>query len=99
MLAVHFTHVQLTQMVLGMLFTPWGYYNFPLQQKIETIKQPKLIVTGEKAHSRYMAEEAYNRLKDPKELVIVPNATHVDLYDQMDKIPFDKFDEFFKENL
>ena len=46
-----------------------------------------------------MAEEAYNRLKDPKELVIVPNATHVGLYDQMDKIPFDKFDEFFKENL
>ncbi|MBM6958096.1 hypothetical protein [Lactobacillus gallinarum] len=46
-----------------------------------------------------MAEEAYNRLKDTKELVIVPNATHVDLYDQMDKIPFDKFDEFFKENL
>ena len=46
-----------------------------------------------------MAEEAYNRLKDTKELVNVPNATHVDLYDQMDKIPFDKFDEFFKENL
>lgn len=79
--------------------TPMGYYNFPLEQRIETIEQPKLIVTGEKAHSRYMAEEAYNRLKDPKELVIVPNATHVDLYDQMDKIPFDKFDEFFKENL
>lgn len=75
-----------------------GLLNFPLQQRIETIKQPKLIVTGW-AHSRYMAEEAYNRLKDPKELVIVPNVTHVDLYDQMDKIPFDKFDEFFKENL
>lgn len=79
--------------------TPMGYYNFPLQQRIETIKVPKLIVTGEKAHSRYMAEEAYNRLKDPKELVIVPNATHVDLYDQMDKIPFNKFDSFFKKNL
>lgn len=79
--------------------TPMGYYNFPLQQKIETIKAPKLIVTGEKAHSRYMAEAAYKRLKDPKELVIVPNATHVDLYDQMDKIPFDKFASFFKENL
>lgn len=79
--------------------TPMGYYNFPLQQKIETIKAPKLIVTGEKAHSRYMAEAAYKRLKDPKELVIVPNATHVDLYDQMDKIPFDKFDSFFKKNL
>ena len=79
--------------------TPMGYYNFPLQQKIETIKAPKLIVTGEKAHSRYMAEEAYNRLKDPKELLVVPNATHVDLYDRMDKIPFDKFDEFFENNL
>lgn len=79
--------------------TPMGYYNFPLQQNIETITAPNLIVTGEKAHSRYMAEEAYDRLKDPKELVVVPNATHVDLYDQMDKIPFDKFEEFFKENL
>lgn len=79
--------------------TPMGYYNFPLQQKIETIDAPKLIVTGEKAHSRYMAEEAYNRLKDPKELVIVPNATHVDLYDQVNKIPFDAFDNFFRTNL
>lgn len=79
--------------------TPWGYYNFPLRQKIETIRAPKLIVTGAKAHSRYMAEEAYKRLTEPKELVEVPNATHTDLYDQMDKIPFDKFDSFFKENL
>lgn len=79
--------------------TPWGYYNFPLQQKIETIRAPKLIVTGAAAHSRYMAEEAYERLTEPKELVEVPNATHTDLYDQMDKIPFDKFGSFFKENL
>lgn len=79
--------------------TPWGYYNFPLQQKIEKIRAPKLIVTGEIAHSRYMAEEAYERLTGDKELIVVPNATHVDLYDQMDKIPFDKFDEFFKKNL
>lgn len=79
--------------------TPWGYYNFPLQQKIETIRAPKLIVTGAEAHSRYMAEEAYERLTEPKELVEVPNATHTDLYDQMDKIPFDKLGSFFKENL
>ena len=46
-----------------------------------------------------MAEDAYKRLSDPKELVLVPNATHTDLYDQMDKIPFDKFESFFKENL
>lgn len=79
--------------------TPWSYFNFPLQQKSDQITAPALIVTGEKAHSRYMAEEAYGRLTDEKELVIVPNATHVDLYDQMDKIPFDKFEEFFKKNL
>lgn len=79
--------------------SPWGYYNFPLQQRIEKITVPKLIATGEKAHSRYMAEEAYNRLTEPKELILVPNATHTDLYDQMDKIPFDKFESFFKENL
>ncbi|GHP14573.1 membrane protein [Lentilactobacillus fungorum] len=79
--------------------SPWGYYNFPLEQRIEKIKQPKLIVAGEKAHSRYMSEDAFERMTDPKKLVIVPDATHTDLYDQMDKIPFDKFDEFFKENL
>lgn len=80
--------------------SPLSYYNFPLQQHIDKISpRPVLIVTGEKAHSRYMAEESYNRLKDPKELVIVPGATHTDLYDQMNFIPFDKFANFFKENL
>lgn len=79
--------------------SPWGYYNFSLQQRIEHIKAPKLIVTGENAHSRYMAEAAYKRLTGKKELVVVPGATHCDLYDQMDKIPFDKFAQFFKENL
>lgn len=79
--------------------SPWGYYNFPLQQRIDKITAPKLIVTGANAHSRYMAEDAYKRLTDPKELVLVPNATHTDLYDQMDKIPFDKFGSFFKKNL
>lgn len=78
---------------------PWGYYNFPLLQRIEKITVPKLIVAGEKAHSRYMSEDAFQRLSDPKELVIVPNATHTDLYDQMDKIPFDTFESFFKKSL
>lgn len=80
--------------------TPLSYYNFPLQAHIEEISpRPVLIVTGEKAHSRYMAEESYERLRDPKELVIVPGATHTDLYDQVDLIPFAKFTEFFKANL
>ncbi|WP_125589210.1 alpha/beta hydrolase [Companilactobacillus jidongensis] len=80
--------------------TPWGYFNFHLQDHIDEISpRPVLIVTGEKAHSRYMAEESFNRIKDHKELVIIPNADHVDLYDQMDKIPFEKFESFFTKNL
>ncbi|SCB82509.1 alpha/beta hydrolase [Weissella bombi] len=80
--------------------SPWSYYNFSLQQKISEIApRPTLIVTGEKAHSRHMAEKSYEYLHEPKELVIVPNATHVDLYDQMTLIPFDKFESFFKGNL
>ncbi|MFD1672986.1 alpha/beta hydrolase [Agrilactobacillus yilanensis] len=80
--------------------TPLSYYNFALQAHIDQISpRPVLIVTGEKAHSRYMAEESFNRLNEPKELVIVPGATHTDLYDQMNLIPFAKFSEFFKKNL
>lgn len=79
--------------------SPWAYYNFPLMQKVEEIKVPKLIVAGEKAHSRYMSEAVFKRLKDPKKLVIVPGATHTDLYDQMDKIPFAKFASFFNQTL
>lgn len=80
--------------------TPWSYFNFHLQEHIDEISpRPVLIVTGEKAHSRHFAEDSYNRIKDHKELIIVPDATHVDLYDQMDKIPFDRFETFFKTNL
>lgn len=66
----------------------------------EDIKNAVLIVHGEKAHSRYMGEDTFKKLKgDNKKLVLVPNATHTDLYDQMDKIPFGKIDSFFKQNL
>lgn len=66
----------------------------------EDIKNAVLIVHGEKTHSRYMGEDTFKKLKgDNKELVLVPNATHTDLYDQMDKIPFGKIDSFFKQNL
>lgn len=66
----------------------------------EDIKNAVLIVHGEKAHSRYMGEDTFKKLRgENKELVIVPNDTHTDLYDQMDKIPFDKIDSFFKQNL
>ena len=74
--------------------------NMPMLAFVEEIKSPVLIVHGEKAHSRYMGEDTFKRLKgDNKELVIVPGASHVDLYDNMEKIPFAKIISFFQENL
>ena len=69
------------------------------------IRSAVMIVHGEKAHSCYMGKDAYNdMIKDSKytsnkELLIIPNANHTDLYDQKDKIPFDKIEEFMKEYL
>ena len=69
------------------------------------IRNAVMIIHGEKAHSCYMGKDAYNNMikdskyTDNKELVIIPNATHTDLYDQKDKIPFDKIESFLKENL
>ena len=56
-------------------------------------------MVGEKAHSRYFTDDAYSKALEPKELYVVPDAGHVDLYDRMDKIPFDKLEDFFKTNL
>ena len=58
-----------------------------------------LLIAGENAHSRYMSEDIYKMASEPKELVIIPNAVHTDLYDKIDKISFNKLDTFFKENL
>ena len=64
------------------------------------IESPVLLVHGEKAHSRYFSEDAFKLLKgDNKELLIVPGADHTDLYDNLDKIPFDRIAEFYKTNL
>ena len=58
------------------------------------------MVHGEKAHSRYMGEDAFKKLKGGnKELLIVPGACHTDLYDNFDKIPFDRIEAFYKEYL
>ena len=62
-------------------------------------RRPILFVTGEHAHSRYYSEDAYERAAEPKELYVVPNAGHVDLYDKTDLIPFDKLEAFFTEHL
>jgi fermentation-respiration switch protein FrsA (DUF1100 family) len=61
--------------------------------------RPILLVAGENAHSRYYSEDVYEMASDPKELVIVPEADHVDLYDNMGKIPFDKLTGFYTKNL
>ena len=75
--------------------------NMPILQYASEMRTPTLIVHGEKAHSRYFSEDAYKSLGNTnKELYIVPNATHVDLYDNVaGKIPYDKFEKFFKNNL
>ncbi len=58
------------------------------------------MVHGEKAHSCYFSRDAFGKLKgDNKELLIIPDAVHTDLYDQMDVIPFDKMAEFLMKNL
>lgn len=78
----------------------FSFMDFPLLTYIKEISpRPVLFVHGEKAHSLYFAQTAYSAAAEPKELVIVPGASHVDLYDQVDKIPFDKITEFFGKHL
>ncbi|WP_416189312.1 alpha/beta hydrolase [Neisseria sp. CCUG17229] len=80
---------------------PLSYVNIPMMSYANEITAPTLIVAGEKAHSRYMSETVFNNVGSKnKELYLVPGASHVDLYDnQAGKIPFDKFEQFFKTNL
>ncbi len=81
--------------------TAMSFMNFPLMSYANEVSIPVLVVAGEKAHSRYFSEDAFKAIGSKhKELVIVPGANHVDLYDnQADKIPFDKFELFYKKNL
>ncbi|KFC61691.1 hypothetical protein FF80_03887 [Devosia sp. LC5] len=77
-----------------------SFMNMPLLTYIAEISpRPTLLVHGENAHSRYMSETAYAAAAEPKELMIIPGASHVDLYDQMDIIPFDKLQSFFEQHL
>jgi fermentation-respiration switch protein FrsA (DUF1100 family) len=86
------THPTLTSNVKFMNFYPFN--------DIETISpRPMLFITGDQAHSREFSEDAYKRAAEPKELVWVPGAGHVDLYDRVDLIPWDKLQSFFDKNL
>ena len=76
------------------------FMNFYPFNDIETISpRPMLFITGDQAHSKEFSEDAYKRAAEPKQLVVVPNAGHVDLYDKTDLIPFDKLEAFFKMHL
>ncbi|WP_084218491.1 alpha/beta hydrolase [Sulfurospirillum arsenophilum] len=79
---------------------PLAFMNMPLMTYIKEISpRPLLIIAGENAHSRYFSEDAYKAANEPKELMIIPNTVHVDLYDKVEKIPFDKIEAFFKNAL
>lgn len=77
-----------------------SFMTMPILTYSPEIRNAVLMIHGEKAHSRYFSEDAFKKLTgDNKELYIVEGANHVDLYDQKDKIPFDKIENFFKANL
>lgn len=77
-----------------------SFINMPILTHSDEIRSAVLMIHGEKAHSRYFSEDAFKKLKgDNKELLIVKDANHTDLYDNMNKIPFDKITDFFNKNL
>lgn len=74
--------------------------NMPILSYIQEIApRPMLLIAGEKAHSRYFSEDIYKAATLPKELLIIPGAVHVDLYDKTDIIPFERLEAFFKQHL
>lgn len=76
------------------------FMNFYPFNDIETISpRPLLFITGDQSHSKEFSEDAYKRAAEPKELYYVAGAGHVDLYDRVELIPFDKLESFFKANL
>lgn len=77
-----------------------SFINMPILSYSDEIRSAVLVMHGEKAHSRYFSEDVFKRLTgDNKELMIIPGASHTDLYDRTDVIPFDKLADFFKNNL
>jgi len=83
-----------------LITNPISFMNMPILAYVKEISpRPMLLIAGEKAHSRYFSEDIFKVANEPKQLIIIPNAVHVDLYDKVEVIPFDKLDDFFKEHL
>jgi fermentation-respiration switch protein FrsA (DUF1100 family) len=79
---------------------PISFMNMPILNYVKEISpRPMLLIAGENAHSRYFSEDIIKVANEPKELMIIPNAVHVDLYDRVEVIPFDRLEAFFKTNL
>lgn len=77
-----------------------SFMNMPILTYIKEISpRPMFLIAGENAHSKYFSEDAYKNASEPKELMIIPNGVHTDLYDKIDVIPFDKLEKYFNENL
>lgn len=77
-----------------------SFLNQPILAYAGEIRSAVLVMHGEKAHSCYFSRDAFAKLTgDNKELLIIPDAVHTDLYDRTDIIPFDKLEEFFKSYL
>ena len=76
----------------------------PILSYSNEIRSAVLIVHGERAHSCYFGKDAYaamtanSKYAANKELYLIPDAVHTDLYDKLDVIPFDKLEDFFKTN-
>lgn len=82
-----------------------SFMNQPILQYTNEIRSAVLLIHGEKAHSCYFSKDAFAAMTkdstyaDNKELMIIPDAVHTDLYDNLKVIPFDKIQSFFEENL
>lgn len=70
----------------------------PTTGHVDELNKPLLMITGDVAHSRAFTEDIYSRASDPKEMVVVEGARHIDLYDDVTKIPFDKIESFYNES-
>lgn len=77
-----------------------AFVNMPILAYAEEIRSAVLLVHGAEAHSRYFSEDVFKRMKgDNKELLLIPGACHTDLYDNLDAIPFDRIEQFFRQYL